>query len=281
MCSSSINSLLAYCNQDDPLKEFWLWAQAIGLAGAITVIEFSFLSIFNLVVISYTAIMAKLCSMEFNLNPFTAWQDNVGSISLITGLTIASSAAFLKLWLVAYFGSAAVKRNVHLALGLEDTVRLCLSLLPPDAVLRRGVPVGGQLTLNVQLGRSGICTRHLVIRTLYVDTDETAVMIDAVPVLNSQWGLLSAFFTDFGRNREEVENFLMVLRPYMSNMRRRLPSSVRKKAAKGPSQEQILKEAPPTLSQAKGEAKVQRPRFFDANSESKGACFFDPAPKSL
>jgi hypothetical protein len=247
MNSQTIKSLIAYCNQDDPLKEFWLWAQTAGLAIAIAVFECSLFSISNLVVITYTAVMTKLCFMEFNLSEYSAWQDAAGSISLISGLVVALGAAFAKLWLVAIYGSAAVKRNVHLALSLEDTAQLCQSLLPPDASLARGVPVAGQVTLHVELGRSSICTRHLVIRVLSIDSEETAVMIDAVPMLNGQWRLLSAFFSDFGRNKEQVETILSELRPYMSNTRRCVASSTRKKVVKTISYEQVLRESPPRL----------------------------------
>ncbi len=248
---SSIDGLLQYCNQDDPLKEVWLWAQVIGLTIAIAVSECILFSISNGLVITYSAIMTRLCCMDFDLNAFSAWQDAATSISMITGLTVAVAAAFYKLWLTAHFGSAAVKRNLHLALNLEDTAKLCLSLLPPDVRLRRGTPVEGQLTVSVQLESSNICTRHLIVRTLFVDTNETAVIINAVPVLNGQWGLLSAFFSDFGRNKEQVESIVDVLKPYMARSRRRRESSGKRKTGKVQSQDQILREAPP--------------RFFEKN----------------
>jgi hypothetical protein len=249
MSSSSIGDVLACCSQDDPLKEGWLWAQTAGLAIAIAVFECGFFSIANVVVVTYTAIMTKLCFMEFNPNAYTAWQDTACAISLISGVAIAFGAAFQKLLRSSQYGSAAVKRNVHLALGLEDTTRLCLSLLPQGATLQRGVAAGGeQVTLHVQLGRSCISTRHLVIRIIFINTNETAVLINAVPVLNGSWGLLSAFFSDTGRNKEHVASILSDLLPYRSHSRPRAAATARKKAKAFPSTEQILREAPPRLS---------------------------------
>jgi len=258
MNAPTINDLLKYCNQDDPLKEFWLWAQTAGLCIAIAVFECTLFSISNFVVITYTAIMTKLCCMEFNLSEYTAWQDAASSISLISGLVIALGASFIKLWLGAYYGSAAVKRNLHLALGLEETAKLCLSFLPPEARMKKGVPVAGQITLHVELDRSSVCTSYLVIRALAIDSEETAVMIDTVPILNGQWHLLSAFFSDFGRNRDEVENILSGLRPYMSNARRRRASTGKKVGVKVISHEQALRESPPHLFETQAQRRERR-----------------------
>lgn len=244
---ASIDDLIKYSSLDDPLKESWLWAQALGLAVAIAVFESIVFSVSNVVVIAYSFIMAKLCATEFDLSAFSSWQETTGFISIITGLTVAIAAAFFKMWFSTRYGSSAVTRNVHLALDLEEAAKLCLSALPPEVRLRHSVPAQGQVAVDAKFERSIFCTRHLIIRAIFVDTNETAVIINALPVLNAQWGLLSAFFCDYGRNREQAEDVVNALRPYMAGSRRRRHASQKRKMANKRRHEQVLREAPPQL----------------------------------
>jgi hypothetical protein len=248
--NGSRSDFLAYCNLEDPLNERWLWAQATGLALSIAIFVATILSFTNILVMAYTAVMAKICNTEFRLDYFNCWQDNASSLALIAGAIIAVGASFLRVWLGASFGSPSIKRSIRLALNIEDTLSLCRSLSPIDTTLSKDVSNRGKITLHTIMGRSFFSTRHLVLRIVAIDANETAVIIQAAPLLNNQLQLLSAFFCDFGVNRQQVASIVQDLKPYMLE-KRQSEAEDEASATNIPTDEKVLREAPPKLGKPK------------------------------
>jgi len=247
MTKKFLPRILAICEQDDHLKEGWLWAQAVGVAIATAILGSVLLSISNFVVISYTGVMARICALEFDLTAYTAWQENAGAIACSVGLAVACLGVFCKLWLSACYGSAVVKKRWLLALDSEESIDLCQSLLPSEASIVDNFPKKGMVTLHLNLGQTKFTMRHAVLRVIPVDDSETEVLLDVIPELKGQWGLVSAFFSDFGANREQAEIIHCGMLPYLANARKRPLTRKPRKGLYQPTRDDVQREAPPKL----------------------------------
>lgn len=252
MTKYPLEDLVAYCGKDDPLKEMWLWAQAMGLAITIAMAGGALLSISNVLVTTYTAVMSKLCAIDFSLSSFNAWQEFAGNATIYCGLAVGAGAIFAKLWLNACHGSPVVKRNIQLALGLEDAAKLCQNVLPPYLEKQKRVS-SDKVIIHIVLSRSRICTRHMIIKAVYADKDHTSLFIDTLPLMNGPLDMLSALYSDFGENKNEAEGLISDLQPYKANSSRRNAGREGRKKRNAISHEQVMREAPPKLSRAERE----------------------------